>query len=147
MSRTFTRREVLGAGLGLAGATFALGFGGLGAFARAASASHLAEATYRPLVGEVFTVHAPGGPIELTLAATRGFGPLRHGSTLLSGRQNFALDFSGPLGLESGTHDLSHPAIGRFQLFLNPVGRAGASQIYESVINTYDVTIGRNNHV
>jgi hypothetical protein len=144
MTRTsFTRREVLGAGLGFAGATLALGTIGLGVLDRSARPSYLAETTYRPLVGSVFNVETPSGKIALTLAGTRSLGPLRYGQALISGKENFALDFKGRLGMTSGVHTLSHPALGQFQLFINPVGQPGSSQRYEAIINTYHINIGR----
>jgi hypothetical protein len=138
-----TRREVLGAGLGVVGSALALGTIGFGVLDRSARGSYLAETTYRPLVGSVFNVETPSGKLDLTLAGTRSVGPLRHGQTLLFGKENFALDFKGRLGITSGTHALSHPALGQFQLFINPVGQPGSVQRYEAIVNTYEINTGR----
>ena len=140
---TFTRREMLGAGLGLAGAALAVGSIGFGALNRPGRASHLAEATYRPLVGDVFTASKDTGTIDLTLAGTRSLGPLRYGPGLLAGKEHFALDFNGPAGMRSGLQTLSHPALGQFQLFVSPVGQPASIQRYEAIVNTYGINIGR----
>jgi Domain of unknown function (DUF6916) len=140
----FTRREVLGAGLGIAGSALALVTIGSGLLYRSKQGSYLVETTYRPLVGSVFNVEAPGGSVGLTLAGTRSLGPLRYGESLIFGKENFALDFKGRPGIVSGTHVLTHPALGQFQLFINPVGQPGSIQRYEAIINTYEINSGRS---
>lgn len=48
----------------------------------------------------------------------------------------FSLIFSAPHPvLPSGTYRFSHPKLGRFALFVSPVGRPAAGQRYEAVVN------------
>ncbi len=143
MSRiTFTRREVLGAGLGVAASALAIGTFGLGAIGRSGRPLHLIEATYRPLVGDAFTVDIPGR-LDLILAGIRGLGPLRHGAAVHTGSENFALEFTAKAGLPSGVQTVWHPAIGQFPLFISPVGQSGPVQRSEAIVNTYDMNIRR----
>lgn len=140
---TVTRREVLGAGLGLAATALAIGTLGLGALVRLVRPSHLVEASYRPLMGDAFAVGAQSVKSELKLARIRGLGPLRYGNRLLTGSENFALEFTGEPGLPSGLQTMWHPMLGQFQLFINPVGRPGSPQRYEAIVNTYDLNVRR----
>ena len=138
-----TRRTVLSAGVGLAGAALIAGSSGVRSLLPRARPDHLVEASYRPLVGSAFTVD--GAEVGLHLVGVRHLGALRVGSALMSGREHFALDFEGPAAnrLASSQHQLSHPAFGRFVLFLTPVGQSTSVQRYEAVVNRYEITIGR----
>jgi hypothetical protein len=138
-----TRRAVLGAGLGLAGVALIAGSGGLGSLLRLGGLDHLVEASYRPLVGGNFQVG--GGGVVVKLVGVRHLGPLSVGRAVMTGREYFALDFEGSAGnpLASSQHLLSHPAFGRFELFLSPVGPAGSVQRYEAVVNRFEINTGR----
>lgn len=63
-------------------------------------------------------------PIAATIAALRG-----HDGA-------FALRFSGPAGIEPGTHTLRGARLGAIDLLLGPVGPAdGATQAYEAIVD------------
>ena len=82
----------------------------------------LKRATYGPLVGSGFLVAGK----QLTLDAVCD---LEH----LPGRDDaFRLAFSGAGGVASGTQTFYRPALGRFDLFVSPVGEPGH---YEVVID------------
>ncbi len=52
-------------------------------------------------------------------------------------QEQFALTFRGPLHsfLGQGTFPVEHPVLGRFDLFLVPVGQEAAGFLYEAVFN------------
>ena len=52
-------------------------------------------------------------------------------------QEQFALTFRGPHApfLEQGTLGVTHPVMGRFDLFLVPVGREADGFLYEAVFN------------
>lgn len=141
-----TRRELLVAGVGLAGSALFFGAFELSIFKQLDDARHLREATYRPLVGEMFRVTSGGRAVDLKLTGVRNLGPLHYGNALLSGRELFALDFEGPAAkpLPSSMHTLSARDLGPFQLFVSPVGRTLSIQRYEAIVNRYEINIGRN---
>jgi hypothetical protein len=139
-----TRRAVLGAGLGLAGVAVIAGAGGLAGLLGLDASAHLVEASYRPLLGRTFQVLSPRGA-DLRLVGVRNLGALSVGRRRLTGREHFALDFEGPAGnrLGSSLYQLSHPDLGRFQLFLAPVGLPGSVQRYEAIINRFEINTRR----
>jgi hypothetical protein len=121
--------------------------GGAGGLARLLSrdaSAHLLEASYRPLLGAPFQVISARG-VDLKLVGVRSLGALSVGNTRMTGREHFALDFEGPAGnpLGSSLHQLAHPDLGRFQLFLAPVGQPGSVQRYEAVINRFEINTRR----
>jgi hypothetical protein len=122
---SMTRRLLLRSGAAAAGATVV----GLRPWspgvADAAMPRYLRRSTYLRLRSRRFTAHAGGRTAVLRLVSAKG----RNAA--------FSLTFAGPLGapLEAGTHTLRHPALGRFQLFLSPVGAPGRDLRYEAVID------------
>ena len=98
-------------------------------------------------MGTTFRANTVG--VDLELGGVRHLGPLTVGRTLVTGKEHFALDFMGPGGsrLASSLHEISHPELGNFQLFLTPVGQAGSVQRYEAIVNRFAVNTGRRNHV
>jgi hypothetical protein len=141
-----TRRELLVAGVGLTGSALFFGAFGLGIFTRLDDARHLREATYRPLVGDVFRVVNSGHTVDLKLTGVRNLGPLQYSNQLVTGREHFALDFKGPVDkpLQSSMHTLTARNLGPFQLFVSPVGRTDSVQRYEAIVNRYEINVGRN---
>jgi len=47
----------------------------------------------------------------------------------------FGLLFDGPIGRAQGTYTLEHTVIGRFKMFITPVGRPSNVQTYEAVVD------------
>ena len=138
VSGTLTRRQVLrgvAAGIGLLVASSALpllhGLGGR----RVASATELTHATFAGVVGTGFRVEV-----------SRSWSPTIH---LLSVRsliaqavppptgEGFSLLFAGVLTerFPQATYTVDHSTLGRFDMFLVPVGPAGQDQRYEAVFN------------
>ena len=128
-----TRREVLVVGGGAA-ATVVLG----GPMARAAMAagSPLRRSTWLGLSDVRFGVRRMGVTgRQLTL---REVADLPRAATLAKYRSSddaFALLFDGPPGGVQGTYVMDHPVIGRFRMFLTPVGRASGLQTYEAIVD------------
>ena len=100
--------------------------------------------TFRPYVGETFTVRSTMGAIDLTLDNVKVF----EGSTVrdtevvvddavLPPRKAFALTFVGPLEpvLQSAAVTMSNPRTGPLTLFLSPFRRDRDCMLYESVFN------------
>jgi hypothetical protein len=80
--------------------------------------AYLRRAGYARLVGQDFTAGGWRSTATLTLVEVADIGGM-------SGRDDaFALHFVGPKGLASGTHALSHPALGSFKLSAAASGRS-----------------------
>jgi hypothetical protein len=127
-----TRRDVI-----LAGATAASSVVLAAPLARTATAtqSPLRRATYAALSDRTFRIRR-GGVVRTI--ALREIADLPRAATLAKYRGSddaFGLTFDGPPGGEQGTYTFAHPTIGRFAMFITPVGRPSKLQTYEAVID------------
>lgn len=135
-SSKVTRRRLLA---GVAG-----GIGGLAVFGllpaleglagKALGTAELNRATFAGLVGTAFRVSADQGrTATLALLSVR---PLAVHGPAPTG-EGFSLLFSGTLfeKFGQGTYTVGHHSLGRFAMFLVPVGPAGPDQRYEAVFN------------
>src|SRR3954452_784720 len=127
-----TRREVIFAGAAAAsGAAFA------GPFARTAAAarSPLRRSTYVAVSDATFRIRRGGVADTIAL---REVTDLPHAAMLAKYRGSqdaFGLLFDGPIGRAQGTYTLEHTVIGRFKMFITPVGRPSNVQTYEAVVD------------
>jgi hypothetical protein len=101
--------------------------------------SELTHAAFTGTVGTRFRVHvAQGRTATLRLLAVRALvvAAANRAGPATSG-EGFAPIFSGRLSetFGQGTYAVTHPTLGRFPMFLVPVGPAGADQRYEAVFN------------
>ncbi len=87
-------------------------------------------ATHR---GTSFRLATSGCP-ELELALTE-IGDAGEG--VPGGREPFSLIFSGPLQpvLRQAIHTLVHPALGRLEIFLVPIGPADGAMRYQAIFS------------
>lgn len=101
------------------------------------------EESFRPFVGETFTIKALID-VPLTLDNIRTFinPSLRDKRVIVNDvelpvRKPFALTFTGPLDRElaSDSFIVSHPELGEFALFLSPFRRDHDCMLYESLFN------------
>jgi hypothetical protein len=88
---------------------------------------------FTPLVGETFVLETGDGGTERVelVAATEGAqlgGPGPDGQQ----RQQFSLLFVGTARLAQATYPLTHPALGRIELFLVPLGPDARGLRYEA---------------
>jgi hypothetical protein len=136
MSMLLSRRRLVQAG----GAATALVYlGGLPGAAQAAGApSFLSRAPYVPLVDTAFdAVSASGMTATLQLTAVADLARARSEPSFAGRDDAFALTFSGPreILLDAGIHELRHPALGAFSLFIAPVDDSPTEQRYEVVVD------------
>jgi hypothetical protein len=127
-----TRRRLVQAG---GAATAALYLGGLTGTARAAGTPiHLRRSGYTGLASRAFA--APGGQ-TLVLTGVTDLVRAQHDASFAGRDDAFALTFSGPRAapLDGGIHTLSHPELGRFDVFIGPVENAADAQHYEVVVD------------
>ena len=77
------------------------------------------------------------GSVELQLQSISDVAGAALDASLEGSEDAFVLTFSGPLAqpLESGTHTLSHPELGTFELFISPIERPSTDCRYEAVID------------
>jgi hypothetical protein len=92
--------------------------------------------TFAPLVGQELTLHASPDvavPVRLTAVEGRGVVPLPIAEQSRRHEQ-FSVYFLGPREprLPQRTYALEHPTLGRFELFLVPVGEDAAGRVYEA---------------
>jgi hypothetical protein len=95
--------------------------------------SDLEHSLFEPHVGSAFGMEVGEGEVvELELVAARALGP---GSG--PRRQPFALHLRSREASvrPQRIYTLSHPVLGRLELFLVPVGREGAGVLYEAIFN------------
>ena len=132
-SGRITRRHLLAAG-GTAGAAAFVALNpqlAAAATAVVGDPAHLRRATYLQLIGQEFSLGWWGSSTSLQLAAISDLEDLK------SRDDAFSLTFLG----NAATPDmgasvaLSHPKLGRFELFLVPIDRASDPQHYEAIIN------------
>jgi len=138
-----SRRTVLRGGAALAAGWFTPGawwspLAGLPAGAARSDTGWLTRSSYPPLVGSSFRVSPAGsvatlklvqiGELEgVTAGARKGAAPQQ---------ERFSLLFDGDSSrFGQGTYPFEHPALGRADLFVVPVGPSGGGQWYEIVVN------------
>ena len=137
VSRTLTRRHMLAGivgGVGLLVASSALplwqGLGG-----KVAAGVELTQGAFARVVGTAFRVDvANGQAATIQLLAVHPLPvPLGRAPT----GEGFGLIFTGRLSerFGQGTYTVDHPTLGRFAMFLVPIGPAGPDQRYEAVFN------------
>ena len=121
------------------------GAGGLAAFGllpilgslvgRSISAAELTQARFAALLGTSFKVGlAHGHAASIRLADVKPIMPV--GVPVVSG-EGFTLHFTGSYSQRFGqdTYQVTHPTLGKFEVFLVPVGPTGADRQYEAVFN------------
>ena len=84
-------------------------------------------------MGESFRV----GPVDLRLLSVDDLAGAAVDKSLKGREDAFVLVFSGPLGaaLDGGTHAVTHPALGTFELFVSAVEQPQTDRRYEAVID------------
>jgi hypothetical protein len=132
-----TRRRLVQAG---GAATAVLYLGGLPGRASAAGVpSYLSRSAYAELGDAPFTAVTAGGLTPtLRLAEVADLARAAHEPAFAGREDAFALLFSGPRdgSLDSGIHELRHPALGAFAVFISPVQASGTGeQLYEVVVD------------
>jgi len=99
------------------------------------------RATFDPYVGGIFqSPDARGRMVNLTLLSATSQKPvdgLRLSTTTASQTNCFSLMFKAArvLPKSPSIHQMSHPALGTFELFLTPRAQAGGGMGYEAVFN------------
>jgi hypothetical protein len=103
------------------------------AAAAAGAAGHLLRSSYEGLTGTSFAA----GSVDLRLLSVSDLAGAAADRSLAGSEDAFALAFAGPLdaALEAGTHTLSHPELGTFELFVSPVDRPRKDRRYEAVVD------------
>ena len=95
-------------------------------------------ATFEPYVGDVFTApNARGEAIELKLVKLQKHEPTNRLTRLARPSKSFSLQFkaSDELPPFTSIHTISHPALGKFDLFLTRRKTEEGDLYYEAVIN------------
>jgi len=102
--------------------------------ARVLGATELNQATFAKLVGTTFRVSAVPG--RATAIRLRSIRPLAAHGTTPTG-EGFSLIFSGSRSDAFGqdSYKVDHSSLGRFEIFLVPVGLPESDQRYEAVFN------------
>jgi hypothetical protein len=98
------------------------------------------RATFDPYVGGIFEApNALGEMIELTLVSVKSFSTTQASKFKAESdsSDSFALTFSAsaPLPEFTSIHNISHPALGKFNLFLTPRTGDEGQLLYEAVFN------------
>jgi hypothetical protein len=97
-----------------------------------------AASTFELYVGDIFTApNARGEAIELVLVSLKTHEPKNTVTRRAATTNSFSLMFraSGELPPFTSIHTVSHPALGKFDLFLTPRKPGKDEFFYEAVIN------------
>ncbi len=144
LRRTFLRdasRSVLAAGLLLAGARATLGqmiTNDIPLEAQRDPVLFFTPETFTPCVGDIFQgVNARGGIIELRLERVAIYEPKTRLTSRTQATSSFSLTFKASAELPPLTsiHKISHPRLGKFDLFLTKYKTENGELFYEAVIN------------
>jgi len=132
-----TRRRLVQAGAAGAATVWLGKLGRLGGVAAAADDSPpLRRSTYLGLSSQNFAVTSSTGTSSLELLGVEDLPAAGAVPSLRGNDDAFLLRFGGPQGaLGQDIHQLSHPEIGNFQLFLVPSGRGAGGGEYAAVID------------
>lgn len=132
-----TRRRLVQAGAAGAATVWLGKLGRLGGVAAAADDSPpLRRSTYLGLSSPSFAVTSSTGASSLELLGVEDLPAAGAVPSLRGNDDAFLLRFGGPQGaLGQDIHQLSHPEIGNFQLFLVPSGRGAGGGEYAAVID------------
>lgn len=89
--------------------------------------------SFAPLVGTTFTLHDGEAGVALELVAADALGP----APVAGGRTPFALEFAGPAdpAYAQATVPLSHPVLGRLEIFLVPIARDAQATRYQAIFS------------
>jgi hypothetical protein len=96
----------------------------------------LSKATFAPYLNTAFVIQAKRmKAVEVKLVQVNDAGPVP--DRQVPGKECFALVFSGQQRLSQDVYSFKHPALGKFDLLLVPVGKVkkGKGLFYEAVIN------------
>ena len=96
----------------------------------------LSKATFTPHVNTAFVIQTRSvRPVEVKLVQVNSTGPVP--DRQVPGKECFSLVFSGQQRLSQDVYKFQHPALGKFDLLLVPIGKEkkGKGQLYEAVIN------------
>lgn len=99
------------------------------------------RATFEPYVGGVFQApNARGKMISLTLVSVTPYkasAQTKISTGAAAETDSFSLMFkaAGPLPPFTSIHKISHPSLGKFDLFLTPHPQADGAMMYEAVFN------------
>ena len=97
-----------------------------------------AESTFKPYLGGIFQApNARGEMIELRLIKIQKHEPVNRLTKRALATDSFSLIFkaSDELPPFTSIHQISHPALGHFDLFLSPRKTENGERFYEAVIN------------
>lgn len=139
--RTFLRdafRSTVSVGLLVAVSRASFGQQGVPLEAQKDPVFSFTAATFEPYVGDVFTApNARGEAIELKLVELKKFDGKNTVTKLARATNSFTLKFkaSDELPPFTSIHTLSHPALGKFDLFLTKRKTEAGDLFYEAVIN------------
>jgi len=98
------------------------------------SSLSLTKATFAPYVNTVFRIYPDTSKtVKTTLVSVADIGPVSDKN--IAGRECFVLSFRGSEPLRQSTYRIEHDALGRFDLFLVPVGKNRNGRYYQAVIN------------
>jgi hypothetical protein len=93
---------------------------------------------FSPLVGDRFKITADGNQqLDLELLEVADRSPMVNAPDGAKRQECFSMIFRGPAAhpLAQKTYPFAHPKMGKFDLFIVPVGQSGAGIEYEAVIN------------
>jgi hypothetical protein len=96
----------------------------------------LSKATFTPHVNTAFVIQTRSTrPVEVKLVQVNSTGPVP--DRQVPGKECFSLVFSAQQRLSQDVYKFQHPALGKFDLLLVPIGKEkkGKAQLYEAVIN------------
>ena len=100
------------------------------------TAGHFTKDAFSPYVGTTFRIRTGSGAVDLRLTKITDLKAISKTPSRIAGRESFSLLFAGSSNsqlLTQETRPIEHRELGRFSLFLVPVGKP-TSRHYEAII-------------
>ena len=94
------------------------------------------KSTFAPYLNTAFVIQSRRTKaVEVKLVQLNSVGPVP--DRAVPGKECFSLVFRGQQKLSQDVYSIQHPALGKFDLLLVPIGKEkkGKGQLYEAVIN------------
>ena len=109
----------------------------IGKFSGGNATSFFTQDTFTPYLNTTFLVKTNAAAVDLKLAKITDLKAISGIRARIAGKESFSLLFAAPsevAWLTQDTYILEHTALGRFPLFLVPVGRATNRQLEAIII-------------
>ena len=101
--------------------------------AAAGSLHSFSLATFTPHLNSWFRINVDSGAVNIKLAKLSDHKADNSGADMMAAGECFSLVFLGSQGLQQQTYTVEHGSLGKFDLFLVPIGKNRGIQQYQAI--------------